>query len=166
LLLVTPALDSTIARERIVRAFVAAGGDPAQHELRGALIRADLLASYNTIDVALDPFPYSGGVTTCEALWMGVPVVTWPGETFASRHSLSHLSSVGLTETVAATPSEYVELALRLAADLPHLAAIRAGLRDRMARSPLCDGPRFARHLMTLLRVVWREQCRESTCRP
>ena len=121
---------------------------------------ADLLAAYNTIDLALDPFPYSGGLTTCEALWMGVPVVTCPGETFASRHSLSHLSNVGLTETVAADAREYVELAVRLAGDLPHLAALRAGLRDRMARSPLCDGERFAGHLSRQLRDVWRQWCR------
>ena len=161
LLLVTPARDGAIVARRIADAFAAAGADRGQLELRGTLLRPDLLASYNTIDLALDPFPYSGGVTTCEALWMGVPVVTCPGETFASRHSLSHLSNVGLTETVAANPSEYVELALRLAGDLPHLAAIRAGLRDRMARSPLCDGERFARHLMALLRDVWRQWCRE-----
>jgi predicted O-linked N-acetylglucosamine transferase (SPINDLY family) len=163
LLLVTPALDSTTARERIGAIFVAAGGDRAQLELHGALPWVDLLARYTTVDVALDPFPYSGGLTTCEALWMGVPVVTWPGETFAGRHSLSHLSNVGLTETVAANPGEYVDLALRLAGDLPRLAGIRAGLRAQVARSPLCDGPRFARQLMALLRVVWREWCGSST---
>ena len=118
-----------------------------------------LLAAYNTIDLALDPFPYSGGLTTCEALWMGVPVVTCPGETFAGRHSLSHLANVGLTETVAADAREYVALAVRLAGDLPHLAALRAGLRERMAHSPLCDGPRFAGHLSQHLREVWRQWC-------
>ncbi len=90
---------------------------------------------------------------------MGVPVVTWPGETFASRHSLSHLSNVGLTETIAATPAEYVEIAVRLAADLTHLAEIRGRLRPQMAASPLCDGGRFVDNLLVLLREAWRGWC-------
>ena len=85
---------------------------------------------------------------------MGVPVVTCPGETFASRHSLSHLSNVGLTETIAHDLDEYVELAVSLAGDLPRLAVLRAGLRERMAASPLCDGKRFA--------PIWRPCC--TTC--
>ena len=93
---------------------------------------------------------------------MGVPVVTCPGETFAGRHSLSHLANVGLTETVAGDAREYVALAVRLAGDLPHLAALRAGLRERMARSPLCDGARFAGHLSQHLRDVWRQWCRSD----
>ena len=89
---------------------------------------------------------------------MGVPVVTCPGETFAGRHSLSHLSSVGLTETIARNLDEYVELAVSLAGDLPRLAALRAGLRDRMAASPLCDGKRFADNLASLLCGVWEKR--------
>ena len=85
---------------------------------------------------------------------MGVPVVTCPGETFASRHSLSHLSNVGLTETIARDLDEYVELAVSLAGDLPRLAALRAGLRERMAASPLCDGKRFAANLMSILQSL------------
>ena len=119
--------------------------------------------AYGGVDVALDPFPYNGGVTTCEALWMGVPVVTCPGETFASRHSLSHLSNVGLTETIARDLDEYVEIAVALAGDLPRLAAIRARLRQQMAASPLCDGPRFAANLAALLCDVWRRWC-DSQC--
>jgi predicted O-linked N-acetylglucosamine transferase (SPINDLY family) len=160
LLLATLALDVRATRERLIVDFAAAGLDPTRLELRGSLPRADLLAAYNAVDLALDTFPYSGGLTTCEALWMGVPVVTWPGETFAGRHSLSHLSNVGLTTTVAADPGAYVARALELAGDLPRLSALRSGLRARMADSPLCDGPRFAQHLMALLRQVWREHRR------
>jgi len=90
---------------------------------------------------------------------MGVPVITCPGETFASRISLSVLSSVDLTETIAADLSDYEELAVGLANDLPRLAKWRAELRERMESSPLCDGPRFAGNLMHLLRTVWREWC-------
>jgi protein O-GlcNAc transferase len=99
-------------------------------------------------------------------LWMGVPVVTWPGETFAGRHSLGHLSNVGLTETIAGDPAEYVELAAGLAADLPRLAGIRARLRDQMAGSPLCDGPRFAQNFTAILRGAWRQWCDKQPPRP
>ena len=113
--------------------------------------RRELLAAYNTIDVALDPFPYSGGVTTCEALWMGVPVVTCPGETFASRHSLSHLSNVGLTETIATDRREYVERAVRLAQDLPHLAAC-AGCATRWRARRSATASALRHNLMAVLR--------------
>ena len=88
---------------------------------------------------------------------MGVPVVTCPRETFASRHSLSHLSNVGLTETIAGDLNEYAELAVSLAGDLPRLATLRAGLRPRMAASPLCDGKRFAAHFSAILYHVWEQ---------
>jgi predicted O-linked N-acetylglucosamine transferase (SPINDLY family) len=89
---------------------------------------------------------------------MGVPVSTCPFETFASRHSLSHLSNVGLTEMIAHNLDEYVELAVSLADDLPRLAALRAGLRQRMAASPLCDGKRFATNLLSILHDVWEQR--------
>ena len=130
------------------------GIEPGRVEFR-LVGHADLLASTTRSTWRSDPFPFSGGLTTCEALWMGVPVITCPGETFASRHSLSHLSNVGLTETIARDLEEYVELAVALAGDLPRLAALRAGLRERMAASPLCDGKRFAADFMSLLRDVW-----------
>ena len=88
---------------------------------------------------------------------MGVPVITCPLKTFASRHSLSHLSNAGLTEMIAHDLDEYVELAVSLAGDLPRLAVLRAGLRERMAASPLCDGKRFAANLTSMLRDVWEQ---------
>jgi predicted O-linked N-acetylglucosamine transferase (SPINDLY family) len=135
------------------------GVDPARVTFFDRSPHAELLGEYRRIDLALDPFPCGGGLTTCEALWMGVPVITCPGETFASRISLSVLSSVGLTEAVARDLPDYVELAAGLAHDLPRLANWRAELRERMESSPLCDGPRFAGNLMNLLRGVWREWC-------
>jgi predicted O-linked N-acetylglucosamine transferase (SPINDLY family) len=149
--------DDRTNAQRFAEAFAAHAIDPGRLEILGFSPHAELLAEYYRVDLALDPFPYSGGLTTCEALWMGVPVITCPGETFASRHSLSHLSNVGLTETIARDLDEYVELAVSLAADQPRLAALRAGLRERMAASPLCDGKRFAANLTSMLRDVWEQ---------
>jgi predicted O-linked N-acetylglucosamine transferase (SPINDLY family) len=143
-------------RRELLERLAAERIDAARVELLGRSPRRELLADYNRIDLALDPFPYSGGLTTCEALWMGVPVVTCPGETFASRHALSHLSNAGLTETIAHDLDEYVELAVALAHDLPRLAGLRAGLRQRMAASPLCDAERFVDNLASLLQDLWQ----------
>jgi protein O-GlcNAc transferase len=149
-------LDDPLHASRLREYFAAQGVDSARLDLQGDSPQAELLPHYDGIDIALDPFPYGGGVTTLEALWMGVPVVTLPGETFASRHTLSHLSNVGVEGTVARDLDHYVDLAVSLAADLPALAAIRAGLRERMAASPLCDGERFASDFMDLMRSTWR----------
>src|SRR5579884_2560310 len=99
--------DPAVSRCLIER-FIAQGVASHRVECRGWSAHAEMLAEYGGIDLALDPFPFNGGVTTCEALWMGVPVITWPGATFASRHSLSHLSNVGLTETIARDQQDYV----------------------------------------------------------
>jgi predicted O-linked N-acetylglucosamine transferase (SPINDLY family) len=139
--------------------------DPNRVECLGWSPHSELLAEYNRVDLALDPYPYNGGLTTCEALWMGVPVVTCPGETFASRHSLSHLSNVGLTETIASTLEEYVELAVVFSNDLARLAGLRSGLREKMAASPLYDGKRFAENLTQVLRSVWHQWCDEKAAR-
>jgi len=142
-------------RQRLVERFAAHGVEPERLELLGGGSNLEMYAQYNAIDVGLDPFPYSGGLTTIEALWMGVPVVTLPGRTFAGRHSLAHLTAVGLSETVARDAEHYVELAVELAEDRARLAGLRAGLRQRVAESPLCDGRQAAAHLMQLLRQAW-----------
>jgi predicted O-linked N-acetylglucosamine transferase (SPINDLY family) len=145
--------------DRLRAAFAAHGIDPVRIECRGGSGHRTLLGEYNDIDVALDPFPYSGGLTTCEALWMGVPTVTMPGESFASRHSASHLSNAGLADWVVPDRDRYVARAVAAAADLPALAALRAGLRAQVKASPLCDAPRFGRSLGAALRAAWRDWC-------
>jgi predicted O-linked N-acetylglucosamine transferase (SPINDLY family) len=156
-------LDRPTVGEPLRRQFVERGINPACIELQGWSAYGDMLACYNQVDVALDPFPYNGGLTTCDALWMGVPVVTCPGRTFASRHGLTHLSNVGLTETIAEGLEGYVELAVQLASDLPRMAELRGRLRRQVAESPLCDGGRFAENLLQLLRGVWGEWCRRRS---
>ena len=154
--------DDAATRGRYQEIFIAGGIAADRVALLGWSPSRELLACYNQVDIALDTFPYNGGLTTCEAIWMGVPVVTCPGETFASRHGLTHLSAARFTETIAGSLEQYVELAVALATDLPRLAALRAGLRQRVADSPLCDGKRFAGHFATLLRDVWQQWTRKS----
>lgn len=146
-------------RARLLAGFAAAGVAPARILLAGGSPHRTLLDAYRDVDIVLDPFPYSGGLTTCEALWMGVPTITMPGETFASRHSTSHMSNVGLADWVVPDLAGYEAMAVARAADLPALAALRAGLRARMKASPLCDAPRFGHNLGAALRHAWREYC-------
>jgi predicted O-linked N-acetylglucosamine transferase (SPINDLY family) len=152
------AANATSVRELFAEQHI----DPKRVVFEGWSPRQELLAAYNTIDIALDTLPYNGGLTTCEALWMGVPVVTCPGETFASRHGITHLTAAGLPETIATDLDTYVELAISLASDLPRLSQLRAGLRAQVASSALCDGARFATHFTKLLREAWRQWCREQ----
>lgn len=115
---------------------------------------ARFLAEYRRIDIGLDPFPYHGGTTTCEALWMGVPVITLAGEHFYSRMGLSILENLGLQECIVGTPQGYVARAVELAADPQRLGELRAQLRERMRASPLCDGPGFVQRLEALYRTM------------
>ena len=155
LVLKTHQLSDAQTAARFRQAFARTGIDPERVETRGSSPHRQFLASYNEIDIVLDPFPYSGGLTTCEALWMGVPTVTLPGEIFASRHSASHLSNAGYPDWVARDWADYIGLAVRWARDRDGLAALRAGMRERVRRSPLCDGPRFGRALGMALRHAW-----------
>jgi predicted O-linked N-acetylglucosamine transferase (SPINDLY family) len=130
-------------QSRIRGWFAEAQIRPERLEFSGAVPRAELLARYGETDIALDPFPYSGDLTTLEALWMGVPVVTWPGATFAGRHSLSHLTIAGLPELVAQSSDDYLTIVDRRGRDREALAALRAGLRARLSASPLLDPQRL-----------------------
>ncbi len=166
LIVQTMALAEEGGRADFAARCTQAGIDPAQLDLRGPVPHEALLRAYNEVDIALDPFPYSGGLTTCEALWMGVPVVTFPGATFAGRHSTSHLNNVGLPELVARDREDYVAQVLALAQDRERLAGLRLGLRARMAASPLCDAPRYARAFEGALREAWQEWCRLPAVAP
>ena len=150
-------------RERIRAFFTGQGIGTERVELVGFLPTREHLSLYHRIDIALDPFPYNGMATTCDALWMGVPVLTLPGAMPASRAGLSLLSSIGLAEFAASSEDDYVRLATELAADLPRLANLRATLRPRMSASPLMDAPLFARNVEAAYRSMWRRWLHESS---
>ena len=146
-----PALAAQL-RERLQRA----GIDAQRVQLYGQAERASYLAAYNEIDFLLDTFPFPGGTTTCEALWMGVPTLTLAGDRLIARQGASLLTAAGLPDWVADSADDYVARALAHAADLPRLAALRAGLRAQVLASPLFDAPRFARDLADALWAMWR----------
>jgi predicted O-linked N-acetylglucosamine transferase (SPINDLY family) len=145
------------ALQRAVRKrFAAAGADPGRIDIVPPTEGSKFLAEYRHMDIALDPFPYNGGTTSCEAMWMGVPVVTRAGKRFCSRMGLSLLESLGLPELIAQDPDHYVRICTELAADLPRLEALRSSLRARMEASPICDAARTARDLEEAYREMWR----------
>ena len=118
------------------------------------------LALYNRIDIALDTFPYHGTTTTCEALWMGVPVITHAGATHASRVGVSLLSNVGLSDFIATSYEDYVEKAVSLTHDLGKLKTLRQELREMMSHSSLTDPKRFTVNLENCYLSIWTDWCR------
>jgi predicted O-linked N-acetylglucosamine transferase (SPINDLY family) len=144
------------ALERLEREGIA--GDRVQFVSRQT--RVNYLRTYHQIDIGLDTSPFCGGITTCDALWMGVPVITLAGQTVGGRGGVSLLSNVGLCELIARTPEELVRIARALAGDIPRLAEIRRNLRMRMQGSPLMDAPRFARNMEAAYREMWHIWCK------
>jgi predicted O-linked N-acetylglucosamine transferase (SPINDLY family) len=160
LVLKSNALASAYARERYLKLFAEHGIGPEHIELRKRdPTVAEHLNSYCDIDIALDTFPYHGTATTCEALFMSVPVVTMAGQTHASRVGASLLNQIGATDLIASTPDDYVRIASRLAQDRDELAQRRTTLRGQMAASPLCDAKRFAVDVESACRDMWRRWC-------
>jgi len=146
-------------RERLRAPFEARGVAADRLVFHGRVSYDAYCALHREVDIALDSFPYAGGATTCDALWLGVPVLTLAGDAVLARSGASLLTAAGLREWIAHSPEDYVERALRLVAARDALAALRSGLRERTAASALCDAPRFMRGFEGLLRGMWREHC-------
>jgi protein O-GlcNAc transferase len=160
LFLKTRFLDNPEVRQAALQRFAGHGVDPGRLILEGPSPRAELLAAYNRMDIALDPFPFGGGATTAEALWMGVPVVTLRGNRWVSRVAESILTAVGRPDLVAGDARAYRALVQRLAADpATRDARHRSALRTTMLGSPLCNGRRYARELEAAYRAMWRGWC-------
>jgi predicted O-linked N-acetylglucosamine transferase (SPINDLY family) len=121
--------------------------------------RPEYLRIYDRIDVALDPLPYNGITTTCDALWMGVPVVTLTGRSAAGRAAASILNAAQLPELISHSPEQFIQTAVGLAQDLPRLMTLRSSLRTHVCRSPLMDGPGFARQVEKVYRDIWTQWC-------
>jgi predicted O-linked N-acetylglucosamine transferase (SPINDLY family) len=157
------ALALAEVRERNRERMAARGIDPARLELRPPSPHERMLHEYGDIDLALDTFPYNGGATTLDALWMGVPVVTFAGGRMIGRQTAAMLGCVGLDEFVAPDARDYVELAVAKAFEGERLREVRAGLRERMRVSALCDVYRYTRGLEDNFRLAWRRWCAEAT---
>jgi predicted O-linked N-acetylglucosamine transferase (SPINDLY family) len=161
------ALGEASARRTVHALFAGNGIDAGRVELLGPVeSHGGHLGMYREVDIALDPFPYQGTATTCEALWMGVPVVALAGRTHLSRVSVSVLRRVGLEDLVAATAEEYVRKALELARDAQLLRRLRAELRQRMRASPLLDAAAFARALEAAYRKMSSGRLRPDDAHP
>ncbi len=150
--------DAYFFRDR----FVGAGGDLSRFEICPRLPRSKYLELHSRVDIMLDTFPYNGDTTTCDSLWMGVPVVTLAGDHCHSRRGVSHLTHVGLTDLIANTPDEYVNVAANLAEDRSRLSNLRRELRSRLLGSAIVNGARYTKELEEAYRTAWRRWCEKS----
>lgn len=161
LMLKAAQLDDLAVRETVKARFAAHGVRSERLQLEGHSTRAAYLEAYRRVDISLDPFPFTGGTTTVESLWMGVPVLTLSGDRLVSRQGVGLLMNAGMPNWVAADEADYVAKAVAYAADVPALAAQRAALRQTMLASPVFDADRFAQHFEGALRGMWGQWCEE-----
>jgi protein O-GlcNAc transferase len=147
------------ARDRLMMDFLQAGIVASRLTIVPYVPMHEYFPWFNRVDMALDTTPQSGGTTTCDTLWMGVPVVTVSGSRCVSRNAASILSTLGLPEWIASTPDDYVRLAVEFARDEAVLVRLRHSLRQRMRESPLMDEPRFARDIESAYRRMWKTWC-------
>lgn len=146
-------------RQHTIERFAAHGIDADRLILEGAESREKYLTAYNRVDISLDPFPYPGGTTSVESLWMGVPVLNLSGKCFLFRQGVGFLMNAGLQEWIASDKEDYLRRATRHALNFQHLADLRNSLRQQVLASPIMDGQRFARHFEAALRGMWQRWC-------
>jgi predicted O-linked N-acetylglucosamine transferase (SPINDLY family) len=151
--------DVSPTRERLLAGLAARGVGPERVTILGSTPQPDHLASHGEVDIMLDTFPQNGGITTLDAVLLGVPVVTLLGTRVPGRASASFLTTLGLGDLVGTTTDKYVEIAARLAGDLNRLARERATLRDRLLASPLADAGQYTRAVEAVYREIWRRWC-------
>ncbi len=163
LLLKYRGLEERRTQQRLIDGFERCGIDLHRVEFRGHTPLEKMLAEYAEMDVALDPFPFTGGATTMMALTMGVPVVTLAGETMAGRQSLAVLAGMNQLETVAHSSEQYLTIAEGLVAEPARLATLRGELRRRVLASPYCDAPQFVQDFAATIRQLWRDYCRQPS---
>jgi predicted SAM-dependent methyltransferase len=155
-------LEEREARDALLARFVAAGVAAERIDVRAsAPSTAGHLAIYNEIDIALDTYPYNGTTTTCEALWMGVPVVSLVGDRHVSRVGASLLANAGMPQLAAREPEDFLRIARDLVGDLDGLASLRAGLREQLRHSPLLDRRAMGERLGGAFRAMWQAKCEE-----
>jgi protein O-GlcNAc transferase len=162
LLLKWQSLSDVNTRENILARFAAQGIAEDRLLMEPASPRHAYLTAYNRVDIALDPFPFSGGATTVDGIWMGVPLVTMRGDRIISRQGEGILHNLGLQDWIAGDEDDYVELAVRRAQDLPGLSNLRGQLRARLEFSPLADAKLFARNLQDAFKQMWTKYCEAS----
>ena len=151
--------DDSVCHE-VMERFAERGVDAVRLDLRGSSVHIEMFEEYGHMDIALDPFPFNGGMTTLEALWMGVPVVTLEGDTVVSRQTYSALANLDLADELAfANVDAYVAGAIALAANPVRLAELRSQIRPRMEASPLRQSEQFTRDLEGLYRRMWVAWC-------
>lgn len=139
--------NDPVFKAQVLEQFTSRGIDPSRIELRGPSFHMQMLVEYEDIDIALDPFPFSGGATSCEALYMGVPVITWPQEKVVSRQTYAFVSSIGHPEWIAYNAAAYIEMAKLLVENKNRLSAYRSTLRDQMIHSSLMQVKQFTQSL-------------------
>lgn len=162
LFLKTKELSGEMERDCLREEFSAFGIGPERLRLEGASPRQDYWAAYHSVDLALDPFPFPGGVTSLDGLWMGVPVLTMKGHRFIGHQGEMILRNLGLPDWIASDEDDYVVKAIAFSDDVAVLSVLREGLRERMRQSALCQPERFARNFEVAVRNMWQEWCQSS----